>query len=261
MRESRSKFSLKTDAVYRHALWHTGLGKKGNIYIAEFPKSGGTWLGQMLGELAGLPFPRNESVKQPCILHGHYLVEKSNTRLVHLMRDGRDVMVSAYHYFLLNEEMSSPVRMYWKNKMHLEDFSDVRSHLPLFINVFFENYRSGWSRKTWTDFVNYYHLRKEVINVKYESLNLDTENTVSSLVDKLELQSSKETQKAIIEKYSFKSQTGRKKGEIGARSFLRKGSVGDWKNYFSRDAADVFNTYAGDALVKAGYERDKNWYD
>jgi hypothetical protein len=45
------------------------------LYVVnEFPKSGGTWVGQMLGRALGVPFPRNRlRVLRPSIMHGHYL--------------------------------------------------------------------------------------------------------------------------------------------------------------------------------------------
>ena len=63
-----------------------------------------------------------------------------------------------------------------------------------------------------------------------------------------------------IERFNFKRQSGRKKGSESSDEFLRKGIVGDWKNHFTRESAEVFNFYAGDALIKAGYEKDKKWY-
>jgi len=42
------------------------------LYVVnEFPKSGGTWVGQMLGRALGLPFPRNRlPALRPSIMHG-----------------------------------------------------------------------------------------------------------------------------------------------------------------------------------------------
>ena len=40
---------------------------------------------------------------------------------------------------------------------------------------------------------------------------------------------------------------------------MRKGIVGDWKNYFNKEAREIFNHYAGDQLIKLGYEKDRSW--
>jgi len=258
MMEPRTYFELKRDAVYRYILWQTTLGNQQNLYLAEFPKSGGTWLAQMLAGLLSLPFPRNNSVsRQPCILHGHHQIRPKNKRVIHLTRDGRDVMVSAYYYFLINEK--NIFQNIWVKKMNKEDLNDVKSNLPQFIDIFFNNYKSGGTRKNWNDFVLHYLEMKNVIQVRYEELNLHTSRTMSSLLHKLEIKTPSLPMEEVIERYSFKAQTGREKGQLDENSFLRRGNVGDWKNYFSRDAAEVFNFYAGEALISAGYEKTRNW--
>jgi hypothetical protein len=45
----------------------------------------------------------------------------------------------------------------------------------------------------------------------------------------------------------------------GRGSFLRKGVAGDWKNKFDNRACETFDYFAGDKLVKMGYETDRNW--
>ena len=37
------------------------------------------------------------------------------------------------------------------------------------------------------------------------------------------------------------------------------GISGDWKNYFTPEAARVFGDYAGDLLIRLGYEPNKDW--
>jgi hypothetical protein len=63
----------------------------------------------------------------------------------------------------------------------------------------------------------------------------------------------------ISKKYSFERMSGRVPGEEDKHSFVRKWGVGDWKNHFSKDAKEIFNLYAGDALIKSGYEKDGGW--
>ena len=63
----------------------------------------------------------------------------------------------------------------------------------------------------------------------------------------------------IVDRYSFESQTKRKKGEENTSSFLRKGISGDWENYFNEEAKDIFKKHAGQMLIQLGYEKDMNW--
>ena len=53
--------------------------------------------------------------------------------------------------------------------------------------------------------------------------------------------------------------------EVAARLFhtksatFRKGTIGDWRNHFTEEHKRVFKEIAGDLLVELGYERDTNW--
>lgn len=42
-------------------------------------------------------------------------------------------------------------------------------------------------------------------------------------------------------------------------STFRKGMIGDWKNHFTDDHKQAFKEQAGDQLIELGYERDDNW--
>ena len=63
----------------------------------------------------------------------------------------------------------------------------------------------------------------------------------------------------IAEEFSFERQAGRRPGEEGKRSFLRKGIVGDWRKHFNQEAGEIFNRYAGSELILLGYEQDTSW--
>jgi len=57
----------------------------------------------------------------------------------------------------------------------------------------------------------------------------------------------------------FEKQSGRKPREESTSRFMRKGIVRDWENHFSKQAAIIFNHYAGKELIRLGYEKDDNW--
>ncbi len=67
--------------------------------------------------------------------------------------------------------------------------------------------------------------------------------------------------KEIVDRYSFEKMSGRSAGEENTRSFLRKGIIGDWKNHFNLEAREKFNMYAGDQLIRLGYETDDSWVE
>lgn len=64
----------------------------------------------------------------------------------------------------------------------------------------------------------------------------------------------------ILEKKSFQRLSGgRSKGEENVKSHYRKGVPGDWANHFTEDLKTAFKNRYGDLLVRLGYETDHNW--
>ena len=63
-----------------------------------------------------------------------------------------------------------------------------------------------------------------------------------------------------IDRFSFERMTGRATGDESRTEFIRKGTVGDWRNHFSREAGEVFHRSSGVELRGLGYEEDPEWF-
>lgn len=150
---------------------------------------------------------------------------------------------------------------WWKEcggSIHLQIMTILEKNLPQFIRYKFTTKRPP--RFTWREFVESWLHRDGVAFVRYENLLVDPLKEFSAAirtvydhdldVEKLEY---------AIEKYSFKNVAKRNPGQENKRSFLRKGISGDWKNHFNDEARRVFNSFAGDTLIKLGYEQDSSW--
>jgi Sulfotransferase domain len=249
----------KDNELIRTGLVHFLSGALPLYVVNEFPKSGGTWVGQMLGRALGLPFPRNRlPVLRPSIMHGHYLSPWGMKNVVVAWRDGRDVMVSWYHQQLIPHEWNELQVGRSRRDLPLEDYEDVYGNLPAFIEYAFTRPHSP--SFSWADFVRRWHGRKNAVHVRYEDLRTDTASELLRLVLGLTgKQLGPEEASAIAEEFSFERQAGRSAGEEDRRSFLRKGVVGDWRNHFSPEAREVFDRYAGGELILLGYEPDRTW--
>jgi hypothetical protein len=254
-----SRIYEKENDLIRTGMVHLLSGTLPLYVVNEFPKSGGTWVGQMLGRALGVPFPRNRlPVLRPSIMHGHYLNPRGIKNAVVVWRDGRDVMVSWYHQQLIPHEWNERQVSRSRRELPLEDYTDVYGNLPAFIEYAFTRPHSP--RFSWTDFVRRWHGRKDAIHVRYEDLRRDTagelRRVILGLIGK---RLSLEAATSIAEEFSFERQAGRQPGEENKRSFLRKGVVGDWRSYFSPEARETFDRYAGDELILLGYEQDRAW--
>jgi hypothetical protein len=230
-----------------------------HITVNEYPKSGGTWIGQMLSEATGLPFPRNRlPLFSDSIMHGHYLSSFGMKNVIVVWRDGRDVVVSQYYHWLFGTEIgaNSLVQSY-RNDLQFDDYDDIVRNLPKFIE--YVNVQKTHPSFSWSEFVNHW-LKADAIFVKYEDMRSDPVAELRRIINKLTGKTLSENRIGeIVEKYSFESKSGRKCGQEKKGSFMRKGIVGDWKNCFSEKSIKTFKQYAGNELVKLGYERDLNW--
>jgi hypothetical protein len=257
------RLAVKAQAATRIAMARGLSGPLSLVVVNEFPKSGGTWLGQMLADALDLPFPRNRFPPfRRAIFHGHYLSPVGLRNLVVLWRDPRDVMVSWYHHCLFpNDRYNQALVSRMRHAMPFADYEDLRANLPAFIDRAFT--RPVFPRFTWTDFAARWHGRPGVCFTRYEDLRRDTASELQRIVQEVarrELPA--ERAAATIERFSFERQSGgRKPGEEDKRSFMRKGLVGDWRNHFSPEARSVLDRHAGDALVMLGYEADRRWVE
>ena len=252
--------SIKLQAAVRYGMVH-GLSNVFPLFIVnEYPKSGGTWVGQMLGSALGVPFPRNcFPAFKSSIMHGHHLNSWGMNNVVIVWRDGRDMIISWYHYCLYKHRFFSEylLRKVIRD-LNIKDPQEIVSNLPRFIEYSFEG--KLYPRFSWSTFVKAWIGRSDTVYVRYEDLRQDTSQELQRIFHQLTGQTlTDQRASAIVEEFSFERQSGRKPGEENKNSSLRKGIVGDWHNYFSQEACEIFDYYAGESLIQLGYEKDNSW--
>ena len=62
-----------------------------------------------------------------------------------------------------------------------------------------------------------------------------------------------------LQRRSFERLAGRRRGSADPSSHYRKGMPGDWHNHFTRRVRDAFIERYGDLVVRLGYERSNDW--
>lgn len=252
---------FKFNGLFRYAIVHMGCNNLLGYYLVnEYPKSGGSWLGQMLAEAFHIPFPRNKlPLLRPSIMHGHYLDSWNISKAVILWRDGRDVLISQYYHSLFKNEKGN---QYGVNKvrqeLECENYHDIKTNLKSFIKYVYETPR--YPRFTWKNFVDKWYCHNGVVFVKYEDLRNNTAAELQRVVKELSgMKLALPRAESIVDKFSFERQSNRKPGEEQINSFMRKGIIGDWKNCFNADAKKLFARFAGEQLIRLGYETDYSW--
>ena len=251
----------KSNAAAREAIARGAMAWRfDSLVVTEYPKSGGTWLSQMIGEATGLEYPRNRyPVLHDSVLHGCWLNPSKKHRTVVLFRDGRDVMTSYYFHLVYPKAITSAKysdRV--REKTGVIDPTKVEANLERFIEWAFTEGFPGW---TWADFVDRWWDDRSVVATSYERLTSDPRAELCRILDGIQVDVTPSAIDRAVDRFSFSAQSGRERGDSDDRSFVRKGIVGDWENHFSISARKLFDELAGDQLVLAGYAPDRGWID
>lgn len=257
----RPYLAIKAAAVQRLLMWHFFSDRIPLFLVSEHPKSGGTWFSQMLADYLEIPFPRNRRPRfETSVLHGHHLYHPRFENAICVFRDGRDIMVSAYFHSFFEHERHKPATVR-RNRRNLpfDDYNAVRENLPRFIEYCFTRKSRGFGSFSWDEFVCSWMDSGAPI-VRYEDMLKDAAGELGRAIQAVTNVGPDPSRLAeIAKKYSFERLARRKAGQENTRSFLRKGVAGDWRNKFTLEAGKVFDHYAGDILIRAGYEEDRSW--
>jgi hypothetical protein len=247
------------------------------LFIAGLPKSGTTWLEQMISSYPGfhdllipdvaayelarggshdydLPrdmFARFKDMLVVTKMHVHgsahnvALLHDAGVRYVVLYRDLRDVALS--HYFYVRQTPWHPEYPTYI-KVGVEDglltFADQL--LPDFVA-----WIRSWSRNSDP---------KMGLVLRYEDMLADAERALTCIARHFDLDSSPEVIHRIVEAHRFqKLSAGRSQGQENQHSFFRKGIAGDWQNHFTPAIKERYKRQIGDFLIELGYEQDYSW--
>lgn len=237
-------------------------------YVSEYPKCGGTWVSRMVADYLGVPCPRVPLLPLafPCVIQNHWKYHPKLTRVFYLYRDGRDVFVSFYFYRMRKiktgkgPEGSRYYKLYSKILGKGFDPENIRGNLPQFIENEMKYPRD--CRTNWPDYNRQWHhpARKDIAYLSYEQLREDPFATLKRCLEQLTGEEvDPQRLHYSIDRFRLEKMRGREVCGVDNTGVVRKGVVGDWVNHFTREAAEVFDHYAGDTLVKLGYEADRNW--
>lgn len=161
-------------------------------------------------------------------------------KVVHIIRDGRDVAVSAMY--------------------HARNFGRGRERNgPREGSVFpegnLEKLAAEWASKVGKTVEDGPELLGgNYTEVRYEALLEWPDREVRRLLKFLGVGSDEETARRCVDAASFERLSkGRKRGEEDPSSFFRKGVAGDWENVFTGQDRETFDQQAGGLLASLGY--------
>ena len=247
--------ALAVNSAIRRFLYDTSILNPNSVIVNEYPKSGGTWLSQLLAHCIKIPFPRHSSPSlfSPNIIHVHRSYPSHHKNTVYLFRDPRDVLVSLYHYSYFPQLHNARFINKVSNFIPFKDPSDITSNLPLFYEAVNS---SGFPiRFTWKIQVSsFFSSDRCKIYTRYEDLLDNPYIELTRLLHSLHIKPDSSLIYDAINLYSFDNQKRQNMGNSKLGLHLRKGISGDWKNYLSPSLSQQMLNDMSSEMTLLGYE-------
>ena len=239
-----------------------------DVFLAAYPKSGLTWLRNMLAayflgdvenwlsdiQRVSRYVGRHRSLKSFIpgggrLIKTHEPYRGEYQKAILLLRDGRDIAVSEYHY----------------RKKYRRD-NDYRGvSFSQFLEMFLAGKTNGYG--SWDSHVRSWmnspiKQSSSQLVLTYESLKTDSFGEFGRVLDFLGVASDPKRVRAVVELSSvnrMRSAESKCKGSVSSSgsetcSFIRKGEPGRWRDSFSKEDNEKFLAKSSDLLVELGYE-------
>jgi hypothetical protein len=186
-----------------------------------------------------------------------------DARVIHIVRDGRDVAISAmHHWWRLAQDREGGVFELTTEELEIRDayLEDRESFLASGRSIFTQerleqlarrwSYRIGKAHQDGTTLYG-----EKYLEIRYEDLLQDTPDTLRRVFELLHARRGDGIVERCIRASKFERVSNRRQGEEDSDSFFRKGVAGDWRDVFTERDREIYERIAGERLVEMGYER------
>lgn len=186
-----------------------------------------------------------------------------DARVIHIVRDGRDVAVSAmHHWWRLAKDRAEGIFELTPEELEIRDayLEDREGFLAGGKSIFTEE-RLGQLARRWSYRVGKAHYDgtalygERYLEIRYEDLLEDTPNTLRRVFELLHARRGDAIVERCLRASQFERASNRRQGEEDPNSFFRKGVAGDWRDIFTERDREIYGKLAGDRLIEMGYER------
>ncbi|HEX5942313.1 MAG TPA: sulfotransferase [Anaerolineales bacterium] len=183
-------------------------------------------------------------------------------KLVYIVRDGRDVLISERFRNLVEESKflkAEDKRIIEElRKDHTQFTNGTRS---IFTENVIRRVANGWVKNVQETEVEGRRLFGEhYFSLRYEDLLARPFDEMKNLWAFLGVRADPSLEKAITDEMSSNpDEEWQAKRNEDIASFLPKGQAGNWQRLFTARDKSIFKEVAGEMLIKWNYEKDSNW--
>lgn len=173
----------------------------------------------------------------------------------HIIRDPRDVVISGHFFHLWTKEEWAHIP-----QKGLEDltYQQYLNSLSQEEGIIVEMKR--FASYDLNHMLEWNYNNPNFIEIRYEDIIKNEEQIFYDIFKHYGFsETAAKISVDITKKHSFEKKTKRKIGEVQKKSHLRSGKLGQWKEIFSGQHKEYCKELFGDALIKMGYEANKNW--
>jgi glycosyltransferase involved in cell wall biosynthesis len=186
-------------------------------------------------------------------------------KIIHVVRDGRDVAVSLMHHFwnLSKDIHQGGIYDLWPEELTKRDAyrEDPEAFLDSGQSIFVEErlrqMATRWNRRTSKAAREGAELFGDnFLQLRYEDLLLRPEQIMQPVFELLGAQADEDVVSRCVQENSFERAAGRPRGAEENESFFRKGVAGDWRTLLTESDRDLYEQIAGHTLLEMGYSLD-----
>ncbi|HET7480359.1 MAG TPA: sulfotransferase [Rubrobacteraceae bacterium] len=190
-----------------------------------------------------------------------------DARIIHIVRDGRDVAISAmHHWWRLAQDREGGLFEMTPEELKIRDeYTEDREGFVASGRSIFTgerlaqlarrwDYRTGKGRRDGTALYG-----EKYLEIRYEDLLLDTPHLFGRVLEFLGAGSDEKVIARCLRSSDFERASNRQQGQEDSASFFRKGVAGDWRNVFTERDREIYRDIAGERLVEFSYENSLDW--